>query len=135
MEDSVNKKFWNHLYYQTKISNTLKPSQVIPEDYIAIHFAGGYGTMWDFVDNDEIAAIASKIYENGGIVSAVCHGSSGLVNIKLSNGDYLVKGKKVNSFTNEEEVAVKMDKVVLFLLETKLIERGGILDLFHNSKL
>lgn len=128
LEDSINKKFWSDPYYQNKISNTLKPSQVVPKEYIAIHFAGGHGAMWDFADNDEIAAIASKIYENGGIVSAVCHGPAGLVNIKLSNGDYLVKGKKVNSFTNEEETAVKLDKIVPFLLETKLIERGGIFE-------
>jgi putative intracellular protease/amidase len=48
------------------------------------------------------------------------------VNIKLSDGKYLITGKKVNGFTNEEEVAVKLDKVVPFLLEDKLIERGGI---------
>ena len=65
------------------------------------------------------------IYENNGVVGAVCHGPAGLVNIKLSNGKYLVDGKKVNAFTNEEEVAVKLEKVVPFALETKLIERGA----------
>lgn len=61
-------------------------------------------------------------------VSAVCHGPAGLVNIRLSNGQYLVDGKKTNAFTNEEEVAVKLDKVVPFLLESKLIERGAIFE-------
>lgn len=46
--------------------------------------------MWDFPDNKELAAITSKIYENGGVVAAVCHGPAGLVNVKLSNGKYLV---------------------------------------------
>ena len=63
--------------------------------------------------------------ENNGVVGAVCHGPAGLVNIKLSNGKYLVDGKKVNAFTNEEEIAVKLEKVVPFALETKLIERGA----------
>jgi putative intracellular protease/amidase len=44
----------------------------------------------------------------------------------LNDGKYLVDGKKVSGFTNEEEVAVKLDKAVPFLLEDKLIERGGI---------
>src|SRR5690606_20733211 len=91
----------------------------------AIHYAGGHGTMWDFPDNKELAAIAARIYENNGIVSAVCHGPAGLVNVQLSNGKYLIEGKKINAFTNEEETAVKLDKVVPFLLETKLIERGA----------
>ncbi|MBD0261008.1 MAG: type 1 glutamine amidotransferase domain-containing protein, partial [Cytophagales bacterium] len=53
------------------------------------------------------------------------HGPAGLVNVKLSNGKYLVDGKKVNAFTNEEEAAVKLENVVPFLLESKLIERGA----------
>lgn len=88
-------------------------------------FAGGHGTMWDFADNTELAKITADIYENGGVVGAVCHGPAGLVNVKLSNGKYLVDGKKINAFTNEEETAVKLEKVVPFLLESKLIERGA----------
>ncbi len=125
MEDEINKKFWKDATYRDKVENTLMPSEVNPEDYIAIHYAGGHGTMWDFPDNKEIAEIARQIYENNGVVSAVCHGPSGLVNIKLSNGKYLVDGKKINSFTNEEEIEAKLDKVVPFLLESALIERGG----------
>lgn len=128
LSDAVNKKFWNDEIYRKKIENTMKPSEVKPENYVAIHYAGGHGTMWDFADNTELAAIATVIYENGGIISAVCHGPAGLVNIKLSDGNYLVKGKKINAFTNEEEVAVKLDKVVPFLLETRLIERGAIFE-------
>lgn len=125
LDDPINKKFWDDAIYRSKVENTMKPSEVKPEDYVAIHFAGGHGTMWDFPDNKEIAQIAAKIYENNGVVSAVCHGPAGLVNIKLSNGKYLVDGKKVNAFTNEEEVAAKADKIVPFMLETKLIERGA----------
>ncbi len=125
MDDPINKKFWDDTTYRNKIENTLKPSEVNPKDYVAIHYAGGHGTMWDFADNEEIAEIARQIYENNGVISAVCHGPAGLVNIKLSNGKYLVNGKKVNAFTNEEEVAVKLENVVPFLLESKLIERGA----------
>lgn len=124
-EDPVNRQFLADEKYQQKIQHTMKPSEVNPADYVAILYAGGHGTMWDFADNAELAVIAQKIYENNGIVSAVCHGPAGLVNIKLSNGRYLVDGKKINSFTNEEEIAVKLEKVVPYSLETKLIERGA----------
>lgn len=128
LNDSINKLFWENKEYCHKIENTMKPSEVIPENYAAIFYAGGHGTMWDFADNKELAAIAAKIYENNGIVSAVCHGPAGLVNIQLSDGQYLVNNKKINSFTNEEETAVKLNKVVPFLLESKLIERGAIFE-------
>lgn len=126
--DAENKEFWNNPFYRRKVENTLKPSQVEPEQYAAIHYAGGHGAMWDFADNVELAQIAAKIYEGGGVVSAVCHGPAGLVNIKLSNGDFLVAGKKINAFTNEEETAVKLDTVVPFLLASKLIKRGAIFE-------
>lgn len=125
LSDPVNKKFWEDEMYRNRIENTLKPSEVKTEEYVAIHYAGGHGAMWDFAGNEALAVIATKIYENNGIVSAVCHGPAGLVNIRLSNGKYLVDGKKVNAFTNEEEAAVKLENVVPFLLEDKLIERGA----------
>ena len=127
LNDLINKKFMDSQDY-SKVSNTLKPVQVNPNDYVAVHYVGGHGTMWDFPDNTEIQNISREIYENGGVVSAVCHGPAGLVNLKLSNGDYLVNGKRVNSFTNEEEIARKLDHVVPFLLESKLKERGAIFE-------
>jgi putative intracellular protease/amidase len=126
LNDEVNKAFWEDEKYHQKIENTLKPAEINPKDYVAIHYVGGHGAVWDLPNNSEIAKIAAKIYENGGVVSAVCHGPAGLVNIKLSNGKYLVAGKKVNGFTNEEEIAVKLENIVPFLLEDQLIERGGI---------
>lgn len=93
--------------------------------------AGGHGTMWDFSENTELANIAASIYEKGGIVGAVCHGPAGLVNIKLSNGNYLVAGKKISCFTNEEE-AVGLTEVVPFLLETKFTELGASIEKAAN---
>lgn len=125
LEDKVNAAFWNNEQERYKVEHTKKPADINPADYVAIHYAGGHGAMWDLPGNKELAAIAASIYEQGGVVSAVCHGPAGLVNIQLKDGSYLVAGKKVNGFTNEEEVAVKLDKVVPFLLEDKLKARGG----------
>lgn len=125
LKDPVNKKFWEDPAYHEKITHTMAPDQVKTEAYAAIFYAGGHGAMWDLADNTALAGIAAKIYEQNGIVGAVCHGPAGLVNVKLSNGKYLVDGKKVNAFTNEEETAVKLDKIVPFLLEDKLKERGA----------
>jgi len=128
MTDPINKKFWDDEVYRTKIKNTKTPYEINPKDYIAIHYAGGHGAMWDFAGNTEIAEIAKQIYENNGVVSAVCHGPAGLINIKLSNGRYLVDGKKVNAFTNEEEIKVKLEDVVPFSLEDQLKAHGAIFE-------
>lgn len=125
LNDPINNEFWGNDTYRTKIENTLKPNQVETNNYCAIYYAGGHGTMWDFPENMEIAKIATEIYENKGFVSAVCHGPAALVNIKLSNGKYLIDGLKINAFTNAEEEAIQLTNVVPFALESKLIERGA----------
>ena len=128
LDDPINKKYWESADYQKQLAHTLAPSEVKANDYTAIFYAGGHGTMWDFASSEALAKIAQQIYEKGGVVAAVCHGSSGLVNIKLSNGKYLVSGKTLSPFTNEEEEAVKLTQVVPYSLEDKLKERGATID-------
>lgn len=126
LSDPVNKKFWDDSIYHQKITHSMQPSEVNSSDYAAIFYAGGHGAMWDLPTNDFLNKIAAAIYERNGIVAAVCHGPAGIVNIQLSDGSYLVNGKKVNGFSNEEEDLVKLTAVVPFLLENQLKERGGI---------
>lgn len=125
LKDPVNRKFWENKIYKAKVDNTKKPDEINTDEYLAVYYAGGHGTMWDFPDNEALAEITRNIYERGGIVGAVCHGPSGFVNLKLSDGTYLVNGKKLNAYTNEEEIAGGMERVVPFLLESKLIHRGA----------
>jgi putative intracellular protease/amidase len=107
------------------VDATLAPADADPADYDAIYFAGGHGTMWDFPDDPGLAALAAGIYERGGVVGAVCHGPSALVNLRLSDGSYLVDGKRVAAFTNEEEAAVGLTEIVPFLLADALTARGA----------
>lgn len=123
LQDPLNKAFLDDPAKVAQVENTSNPAQIDPAQYDAIFYAGGHGTMWDFLDNAQLSRIAAAIYEQGGVVGAVCHGPAGLANIKLSNGEYLVASKTVSSFTNEEEAAVGLTEVVPFLLESKLIER------------
>lgn len=123
--DDVSKAFIADKKLARQIKETLKLDQLHAADYAAIFLAGGHGTMWDFADNVQLAGLIKAIYEQGGVVAAVCHGPAGLVNVKLSNGKYLVSGKKVSAFTNDEEREIKLETVVPFLLESKLRERGA----------
>lgn len=125
LSDQENKRFVEDSSLMKRLDRTLKPSQIDPSHYSVILYAGGHGTMWDFADDGALAALAARLYENGGIVGAVCHGPAGLLNIKLSDGSDLVKGRKVAAFTNAEEEAVGLTNVVPFLLETELIKRGA----------
>lgn len=125
LTDPVNKRYWNDPVFRRGVENTLKPSVIDPAGYAAIFYAGGHGAMWDFPQDKRLAAIAAAIYDRGGVVGAVCHGPAALVNVRLANGDPLVKGKDVAAFTNSEEAAVKLDKIVPFLLADALAAQGA----------
>lgn len=124
--DSVCQRFLGTPAIMEKIRNTLRPDQAVATDYAGIFYVGGHGTMWDFPDSEDIARLAADIFEAGGIVGAVCHGPAGLVNLKLSDGHYLVGGKRVAAFTDDEERAVNLQSVVPFLLASTLQQRGAI---------
>ena len=126
LNDPINRKYWDSPEWQDKMSTTMTPDEVDPSQYKAIFYAGGHGAMFDFPDNKKLAEIAAKIYDNGGIVSAVCHGPAGILNILLPDGKNLVKGKTVDSFTNAEEEENGTAKYMPFLLQTALEERGAI---------
>lgn len=126
-DDALNAAFLDDPAMMARVRETLALDQVDVGDYIAVLFVGGHGTMWDFPGNPAVARVAAGIYEAGGVVAAVCHGPSALVDVRLSDGSHLVAGRDVAAFTNEEEEAVGLTHVVPFLLESKLAEQGAII--------
>lgn len=124
-KDPVNAAFLDDAAAVARLHASAAPAAIDPSKYAAIFFAGGHGTMWDFPDDPTLPELAARIYERGGVVAAVCHGPAGLINIKLTNGTYLVAGKDVAAFTNDEERAAGLAEVVPFLLADKLVERGA----------
>lgn len=111
---------------RAKLKATHAAAQVTPSDYAAIFYVGGHGAMWDFPTSLALARLAIGIYEHGGVVAAVCHGPAALINLRLSNGSYLVAGKRVASFSNEEEHSLGLVDVMPFLLEDRLKATGAV---------
>lgn len=124
--DPDSKRFLASADLMARLDATLPAAEVQSDGYAAILFAGGHGTMWDFADDPHLARLAREIYERGGTVAAVCHGPAALVNLTLSDGRYLVQGKRVAAFTAAEERAVALDHVVPFSLSQRLTERGAL---------
>jgi putative intracellular protease/amidase len=104
----------------------------LTSSYDAVLFVGGHGTMWDFPEDIHASRLATHIYESGGIVAAVCHGPAALVNVKLTNGKYLVAERHLSAFTDQEEESIGLTNVVPFPLSTTLAARGALLDAAEN---
>ena len=125
MASQIDWQWYHDKAFMNRLGATLKPSEVNPDDYVAIYYTGGHGVIWDFPDNPQLQALSRHIYERGGVVSSVCHGAAGLLNIKLSDGELLIKGKKLTGFSNEEEKLVGLADVVPYLTESELVKRGA----------
>ncbi|MGH1351356.1 MAG: TfoX/Sxy family protein [Methyloligellaceae bacterium] len=94
-------------------------------NYCGTMLIGGHGTMWDFPDNPALENILTQLVNDNKPIGAVCHGVAGLLNTNLVTEKSLVFGKKVTSFTNEEEKLIGLTNVVPFLLEDRLVEDGA----------
>ena len=125
LKDPVNARYWSDKSFREKLAATKKLSDIDPADYAAVFFVGGHGTMWDFPDDASVQKVTRELYEAGSPVGAVCHGPVALVNVKLSDGKYLIDGKEVSAFTNAEEEKVGLTKVVPFLLANEMEARGA----------
>ena len=124
-EDKTIIKFYENEKIKEKLNSTHKPEDINSEDFKCIVFTGGHGTMWDFPENTALQQLTRKIYEKGGVVAAICHGPAIFSNLKLSDNSYLISGKKISCFTDEEEKHVKLENEVPFLLESKLLSIGA----------
>ena len=107
-----------------KMKNTPAVSEVNVHGYDAIFVPGGLAPMVDMPDNEVVHAAIASTYERGAVVGAVCHGPVSLLNVKLSDGSYLIDGKNITSFSNAEEEHYAV-KDVPFMLESALRERGA----------
>lgn len=111
---------------QEKLSKTHKLSEVSSDDYDAVFYPGGHGPLWDLAESETSAKLIESFYNSDKPVSFVCHAPAALKHVKNTDGEPLVKGKKVTGFTNTEEELVKLTDVVPFLVEDMLKENGGI---------
>lgn len=125
MLDKMTKEYWADSSFRELLKHTKSLNEVAGQQFDAVYLAGGHGTMYDFPDNATLQSIIRQHYENNKIVAAVCHGVGGLLNVKLSDGEYLIKNKTLTGFNWFEESLARRKKEVPFNLEKSLKERGS----------
>jgi putative intracellular protease/amidase len=128
-QTEATKRFDKDAELQKLLANTKKLSEVKAADFDAVFFPGGHGPLWDLSKDPDSIKLIQEFWSAKKPVAAVCHAPSVLLNVKDEKGEPLVKGKNVTGFTNTEEEAVQLTKVVPFLLEDELRNKGG-----HYSK-
>ena len=122
-------RFFKDITAVDKVANSHKLSDIDPEDFDALFYPGGHGPLWDLATDKTSIKLIEDFYNTQKPIAFVCHAPAALVNVKAENGQPLVKGKKVTGFSDTEEEAVGLTKIVPFLLEQELKKLGA-----HYSK-
>jgi len=106
------------------LAHTHRLDTMSADDFDAVFYPGGHGPMWDLAEDPVSIALIEKFYDSRKPVAAVCH-APGVLHRVQHQGKPIVAGKRVTGFTNSEEAAVGLTKVVPFLVEDELVRLGG----------
>jgi putative intracellular protease/amidase len=85
------------------VENTKPVSALEVDRFDAIVVAGGQSPMFTYDRETQLQRLFVEFFEAGKVTSALCHGVAILRYARLSNGDYLAKGRTVTGFANAEE--------------------------------
>lgn len=125
--DSIQKKYLFDNDFMDDLERTQKPQDLYAADYKAVYYGGGGAAMFGVAENQSIQKFVMELYEqHNGIISAICHGTAGIVNLKTQDGTYLYAGRKVNGFPDAfENMEAAYYKTFPFSIQQKIMERGG----------
>jgi putative intracellular protease/amidase len=90
-----------------------------PRPYAAVFLAGGHGAMWDFPRSESLRLILERAAADGKPIGAVCHGPAGLLGVRV-DGKPLAAGRRLTSFTDEEEQRAGWAALLPYSLEQRL---------------
>jgi putative intracellular protease/amidase len=100
-------------------------AEINARDYDAVFYPGGHGPLWDLANDKDSISLIESFYNSSKPIAFVCHAPGALIHVKDENGEPLVKGKEVTGFSNSEEEAVQLTKIVPFLVEDELNRLGA----------
>ncbi len=119
------KRFYADLDAIDKVADSVKLSGIKQDDYYGVFYPGGHGPLWDLANDVNSIALIEGFYYAHKPVAFVCHAPAALIKVKAEDGEPLVKGKNVTGFSDTEEEAVGLTKIVPFLLEDELKKLGA----------
>ena len=111
---------------KARLATTLRVNSVKAEDFDTVFYPGGHGPMWDLAEDQNSVSLLETMVRVGKPIALVCDAPGALRHVKAPDGKPLVQGKRVTGFTNTEEEAVGLTKVVPFLVEDELKPTDGI---------
>ena len=127
-DDLITMGFLNTPELVALLQDTPKLADLDLGEYDAIMVAGGQAPMFSFRGNEQVHDALRRFCESEKPTCVYCHGTAALVDLRLSDGTYLVDGRTVTGFANvEEDFSDEFvgQKVMPFRVEDELKQRGA----------
>lgn len=125
-QTAATRRFKGDPQAQAALASTERLDKMAVASFDAVFYPGGHGPLWDLAEDPTSIGLIEATHASGKPLALVCHAPGALRHAKGPGGKFLVSGKKVTGFTNTEEEAVGLTKVVPFLVEDMLKNNGGI---------
>jgi putative intracellular protease/amidase len=131
-QTDITRRFEKDADANAELARTIRLDSVKQEDYDTVFYPGGHGPMWDLAEDKHSIKLLESFVSAGKTFAVVCHSTGALRHVKTPEGKPFVEGKTVTGFTNGEEEAVELTKVVPFLVEDEMLSLGAIFSKVKN---
>jgi len=125
-QTAATKRFFNDDEARQLLANTRRLDSLNPEEFDAVFYPGGHGPLWDLAEDINSISLIETFHRRGKPIGCVCHAPGVLRHVKDSQGNPLVRGKRVTGFSNSEESLTQLTEVVPFMVQDMLKTNGGI---------
>jgi putative intracellular protease/amidase len=122
----LTRRFEQDAAAEAQLDKTVRLDSVRQEDFDTVFYPGGHGPMWDLAEDKNSIKLLESFLAAGKPIAVVCHSTGTLRHVKAPDGKILVQGKEVTGFTDGEEEAVGLTKVVPFLVEDEMLNLGAV---------
>ena len=122
----LTRRFEKDAAAEAQLDTTVPLESVRQGDFDTVFYPGGHGPMWDLAEDKHSVKLIESFLAAGKPIGIVCHSTGALRHVKTPDGGLLVRGKEVTGFTNGEEEAVGLTKIVPFLVEDEMLKLGAI---------
>lgn len=119
------RRFETDAQAEAQLDETVRLDSVSVDDFDTVFYPGGHGPLWDLAEDETSIKLIERITESGKPLALVCHAPGVLRHVQKPDGTALVAGRRTTGFTNSEEQAVGLTKVVPFLVEDELVAKGA----------
>ncbi|MFJ3403835.1 type 1 glutamine amidotransferase domain-containing protein [Promicromonospora sp. NPDC090134] len=111
---------------EAQLDSTARLDAVSADDFDAVFYPGGHGPLWDLAEDPYSIALIERMVTESRPLALVCHAPGAMRHATTADGSPLVGGRQVTGFTNSEEEAMGLTKVVPFLVEDELVAGGAV---------